>query len=267
MRPDFGLALALVVAPWLAACSDPLDVGTDLVWTADQETADLEPWTNGDLGGTRLPPASSVEVTNEHARSGRYSLKLVNPTGWNPNDRPEDDAKRIEEGEEGPELFRVVGALDDAYYSAWFLLPEQYQLDPMLTLLRLRARAAAGEPPSGGEALVVRSLQTGGYVLQVNNNHPNFLLEPVAEPAPHIEVGRWFQLEVRYEPQSGGRLRVWLNGFLTYDLPGRPGAPPGELTLSVSNVAERAEPRPLVLYADDVAISLSRVSPSGVLRE
>jgi hypothetical protein len=263
MRLYFGSALALS----LSACSGPLDLGTDLMWTADQETHDLEQWTAGELGGTRLPPDTSIEVTSERARSGSYSLKLVNPTGWNPNERPVDDRKIVDEGNEGPELFRVVGDLSDAYYSAWFLLPEQYVLDPMLTLLRLREQAEPGETPTGGEALVIRSLKTGGYVLQVLSNHANFLLEPVAEPPPHIEVGRWFQLEARYEPRSSGRLRVWLDGVLSYDLMGRPGAPTGKLTLSVSNVVERAEPQPLVLYADDAAISLSRVSPSGVFQD
>ncbi len=257
---------AAAAALLLGGCSDPLDLGTDLVWTADQETGDLEQWKSGDLGGTRLPPDSTIEITSERVRSGRYALKLSNPTGWNPKDS-DDPSRSVAEGEEGPELFHAVGELADAYYSAWFLLPEQYRLDPMLTLLRLRSRAAPGELPAGGEALVLRSLKTGGYVLQVMNNHANFLLEPVAEPAPHIEVGRWFQLEVRYEPRSSGRLRVWLDGALRYDLNERPGAPSGELTLSLSNTAERAEPQPLVLYADDAAVSLSRVSPSGVFSD
>lgn len=269
MPGDLGSVGAAALALSLAGCSDPLKLGSDLVWTADQETGDLGAWTSGDGGGTRLPSTdSTIEVTSEHARSGRFSIKLVNPTGWNPNDRPDDDtSKVVEEGDEGPELFHVLGELDDAYYSAWFMLPEQYQIDPMLTLLRLRARATPDDLPAGGEALVVRSLRTGGYVLQVLNNHPNFLLEPVAEPAPRIEAGRWFQLEVRYEPRGSGRLRVWLDGRLSYDLGARPGAPPGELTLSLCNVAERAEPQPLVLYADDAAVSLSRVSPSGVLED
>jgi hypothetical protein len=35
--------------------------------------------------------------------------------------------------------------------------------------------------------------------------------------------------------------------------------------LSVCNVAERSTPAPLVLFVDDAAISLSRVSPAGQL--
>ena len=269
MRAHFRPAPALWLALLGAGCSSPLNLGSDLIWTADQESGTLDQWTSESSGGTRLPSTdSTIEVTDEQARSGSRALKLVNPTGWNPNDRPDNDTSRkVDEGEEGPELFHVIGGLDDAYYSAWFMLPEQYELDPMLTLLRLRAQAAPGEAPVGGEAIVLRSVQTGGYVLQVFSNHPGFLLEPLADPAPHVAAGRWFQIEARYEPQSAGRLRVWLDGELTYDLPGRPGAPMGELTLSVSNVAERAEPQPLVLYVDDAAVSLSRVSPSGVFHD
>lgn len=259
----FSCCLALGVA----GCSDPLQLGTDLLWTADQETGNLEQWTHGNSGGTRLPSAdSTIEVSSEAAHSGNYSVKLVNPTGWNPNDRePDDSSKIVDDGDEGPELFHAVGNLEDAYYSAWFLLPEEYQVDPALTLLRLRARAKPEDPPDGGEDLVLRSLKTGGYVLQVFSNNSGFLFEPVADPAPHVASGRWFQLEVRYEPRSAGRLRVWLDGALVYDLGDRLGAPTGEGTLSVSNVAEHAEPQPLVLFVDDAAISSSRVSPQGSL--
>jgi hypothetical protein len=105
----------------------------------------------------------------------------------------------------------------------------------------------------------------GGYVLQIYNDNAGFLLEPLADPAPRIEAGRWFQLEARYEPQSSGRLRVWLDGVLFYDLDGRPGAAGPEMVLDICNVAEAAEPAPVVLFVDDAAVSLSRVSVSGEL--
>jgi hypothetical protein len=264
------VALLRVLLPWCAlACSDPLDLGNDLLWSAEHEAGTLDEWTAGDSGGTFAPSAdSTIEISTEHARSGGRALKLSNPTGWNPNERdPDDFSKVVEDGDEGPALHHALGPLTDAYYSAWFLLPEDYRVDPTLTLMRLGSRAAPGEQPLGGEEILLRSVKTGGYVLQVLSNNPGFLLEPLADPTPHIEPGRWFQLELRYEPQSAGRLRVWLDGALTYDLPGRPGAAAAQdIVLSVCNVAERAEPSPLVLFVDDAAVSLSRVSPLGRFR-
>ena len=242
-------------------CSDPLQVGNDLLWSADHESGNLEQWTR-DGSGEALEPRtpeqddtpskpSLVEVSTEAAHRGSHSLKLVNPGGWR-----EDD--------EGPELLHATGELSDAYYSAWFMLPEQYVFAPFLTLMRLRSRGADGAPLKG-EELQLRSLSSGGYVLSVFSNNPGFLLEPVADPAPHVAVGRWFQLEARYEPRSEGRLRVWLDGTLYYDLPGRPEAATTERVLSVCNAAQSARPAPALLFVDDAAVSLSRVSPTGML--
>ena len=246
-----GAALAAAFAA--LGCSDPLALGNDLIWTADQEPGDLSQWTAHGSGDKRLPSAdSSIEVSTEAAHRGRRAIKLVNPAAW------DNEA-------EGPELFHAAGVLDDAYYSAWFLLPEDYRLEPSMTLIRLRSRDVGGEELYGGEELQLRSLSSGGYVLQVFSNNAGYLLEPLAEPSPRIEAGRWFQVEARYEPQSSGRLRVWLDGALRYDLPGRPGAPGAEMVLGVCNVAELSSPAPLVLFVDDAAVSLSRVGTTGEL--
>ncbi len=249
----FFRGVPLVAATCLLGCSDPLQLGNDLVWTADQEPGDLSQWTASGGGDKRLPNAdSTIDVSTEAAHRGSHAVKLVNPAAWDNED-------------EGPELFHAAGALDDAYYSAWFLLPEDYRLNPSMTLIRLRSRDLGKSELYPGEELQIRRLPVGGYVLQVFSNNAGYLLEPLADPSPRIEAGRWFQLEARYEPQSSGRLRVWLDGVLSYDLSGRPGAPGAEIVLSVCNVAESSQPAPLVLFVDDAAVSLSRVGPSGQL--
>jgi hypothetical protein len=249
----FWRGALLGLAGAATACSQPLTLGNDLIWTADQESGDLQSWTANGSGDTLLPSKdSTIDVSSEAAHRGHHAVKLVNPAAWDNKD-------------EGPELFHDAGVLDDAYYSAWFLLPEDYRLQPQMTLLRLRSRDPGGSELYNGEELQLRSLPAGGYVLQVFSNNAGFLLEPLADPAPRVEAGRWFQLEARYEPQSSGRLRVWLDGELAYDLRGRPGATGTEMVLGVCNVAETAKPAPLVLFVDDVAVSLSRVSTTGEL--
>jgi hypothetical protein len=257
--------LTLPIA-WLAlACSDPLEVGNDIVWSADQELTSLEQWTrdgSGELRAPRretdpeaVPPIaeadSSIEASSEHAHRGRFAVKLVTPADY-------------QYDYEGPELLHTAGALSDAYYSAWFMLPRQHEVQPHLTVMRLRSRGEDGEL-FNGEELQLRSLPSGGYVLQVFSNHPAFLLEPIADPPPLIEVERWFQLEARYEAEAAGRLRVWLDGRLVYDLPERPGASAPEIVLGVCAVVSRSSPAPLELFVDDAAVSLSRVGPRGKL--
>lgn len=241
-----SLALTLLTL----GCSDRLDVGSDLLWSAEHETGDLSEWTAS--GDVRLPSdTSSIAVSDESSHRGARAVQLVNPADWDNQD-------------EGPELLHGAGSLADAYYSAWFLLPKRYRIDPSLTLIRLRSRDPGGELYSG-EELQLRSLADGSFVLQVFSNNSGFLLEPVAEAAPRVQAGRWFQLEARYEPRSAGRLQVWLDGVLAYDLSDRPGAAGTEVVLGVCNVAERATPAPLVLFVDDAAISLSRAGPAGQL--
>jgi hypothetical protein len=245
--------LQFAIACLPLGCSDSLELGNDLVWTADQEPGSLQQWTANGSGDVRLPSSdSSIEVSTDAAHRGTRAVKLLNPAAWDNMD-------------EGPELFHAAGALEDAYYSAWFLLPEDYRLEPSLTLVRLRSRDPGSAELFNGEELQLRSVPTGGYVLQVFSNNAGFLLEPLADPAPHVEAGRWFQLEARYQPQAAGRLRVWLDGVLSYDLARRPQAAGSEMIFSVCNVAEQSVPAPLVLFVDDAAVSLSRVTPTGEL--
>jgi hypothetical protein len=252
-----------------AGCSEPLRIGDDVLWSADHETGDLSEWTSvgegqtvfnpGDAKASTLdltresPDASvSVEVTREAAHSGTHALKLSNPG-------------TSDKRETGMELLRVIGPADDVFYSAWFMLPKDVELSPSITIARLRSRNDAGEVLNG-EELQLRSLPTGGYVLQVFNNSSAFLREPLPEQPPHLDAGRWSQLEARYESQVGGRLRVWLDGKLVYDLNGRPGAAGKDLVLSICNTGELFDPAPLDLFVDDVAVTLSRVGPNGTLR-
>jgi hypothetical protein len=244
---------ALVAACFSLACSDRLELGSDLLWSADTESADLTQWASEPARAVLLPSAATtVEVTSDERHGGRRALKLVNPAAW-------------ESEEAGPELLHDAGPLEDAYYSAWFFLPEDYRLSAPLTLFHLRSRDAHGEELHNGEQLQLRSLAGGGYVLQVFNNNAGFLLEPLPVLAPRVSAGAWFQLEARYQKKTGGRLRVWLDGTLSYDLEARPGAAGSELVLCVGNVTERATPAPLLLFVDDAAISASRVTPEGHL--
>jgi hypothetical protein len=241
--------IACCLAACLAlACSERLELGSDVIWSDGAESGDFSGWARDESQALLLPEGSRVEITTERARSGRHAVELVNPAAW--------------EGEEtGPELLHEAGALDDGYYSAWFLVPEEYRLEPALALMRLRARDDAGEL-AGGEQLQLRSVP-GGYTLLVFNNDAAFLQEPVAERAPLVRADTWFQLEARYERKSGGRLRVWLDGELYYDLAGRPGSAGSGVVLGVGNITERATPAPVRLLVDDVVISASRVGPAG----
>jgi hypothetical protein len=241
----------LLAALWLCGCSDQLELGSDLTWSADIESADLSQWAAADAA--QLPSEeASVEVTTEQRHGGEHAVKLVNPANWDNEER-------------GPELLHDVGPVGDAYYSAWFMLAGDHQIEPSLTFLQLKSRDAVTGELFNGEQLQLRSLPGGGYVLQVFHNNAAFLLEPVAAQAPLVTAGSWFHVEVRFQPASGGKLRVWLNGVLSYDLEGRPEPAGADVVFDASNIVESASPSPLTLFVDDAAMSASRIGPTGHL--
>jgi hypothetical protein len=249
---DAWLGAASLSSVVLLACSDRVELGSDLLWSADTESADLTQWAADPEEASILPKGTSIEATTEARHGGQHALELVSPVDW--------DNEEI-----GPELLHDAGPLEDAYYSAWFLLPEDYRLGAPLTLFHLRSRDPVSGELYNGELLQLRSLPSGGYVLQVFNNNAQFLLEPLSEQAPHVATGNWFQLEARYQKKTGGRLRVWLDGRLHYDLEGRPGATGSSVVFGVCNVTGNATPAPLHVFVDDAAISATRIAPDGHL--
>jgi hypothetical protein len=248
------LAVSWGTAIICLACSAPQTLGTDLLWTAEHESGDFAEWTAGSLGEVSLPNAGSqAKVSTKRAHHGKFSAQLVN-------------ASPAEHANEGPELSRVIGTEADAYYSAWFLLPDSYALESNLTLVRLESRASADGKRFHGEELQLRTLPNGDYVVTVFSHNPAFLRAPVADPPPHVSPRQWFQLELRYEPQRSGRLRAWIDGRLAYDLTERPGADGDQIVLRVCNVTELPPTEPIELFIDDVAVSTTRVSPFGQLQ-
>jgi hypothetical protein len=75
-------------------------------------------------------------------------------------------------------------------------------------------------------------------------------------------VGRWFQTEAffRAANDATGRLQVWFDGTLIYDLT-EPTTPSDYVEWSVGAIAEIITPAPATLYVDDAAISTARLGP------
>jgi hypothetical protein len=239
-----GCVLSLVSSCLLATgCGDPLYAGSDVIWFADHEGADLAEW-NGSYTGIDAQPAGTVEASADVARRGRYSAKLTR------------DAVAAESG---PGLYRDVRGYPTAYYAAWFLIPEPYATPSRWTIFKFRLGEAEGFD------LDLRALPDGDFVLSAFDHDQDHLQEPIALPTPIVRVGRWFQLEVRYQSSAGaGSIVVWLDGRQVYRLDDHPTAADGAY-LSPCNVALELSPSPSTLYVDEAVASLSRITPDGSL--
>jgi hypothetical protein len=241
----------LLAAP---ACGQRYNLGSDILWATDHESGELNDWYAAPGGGLMLDAANStVEIASGIAHSGKYSLKFT--------DLAASDVK-------GPGIYRELVAPPDAYYSAWYYLPRLYQTNSQWTIQKFRSRSDSNpNVVSHGHDLNLRTLPGGQVVLYVYSHDPEYLQAPLADPPAFVPVETWFQIESLYSPRTDetGRLLIWLDDRLVYDLEGRRTAGSDDVVWSPCNVGEDIQPSPPELYVDDAAISLTRVTTSGKL--
>lgn len=278
-----GLARTAACAAFMcAACSDPVQLGSDILWQARHEDGDLREWERDRRGGV---VDGVADVGEEHARAGRFAARLVNP------------GDRIDAG---PCLWRRFEGRARAFYSAWYLVPKAPTTRSGWTLQRFQtlvptagAGDGAGEGGNAGVALDadggaggegpltdgpegewrsvislgMRSLPDGALALYVFDHSREHLRLPIAVPPPILPEGRWFHLEVLYEaaPEPEGRLAVWLDGRPVYTAVGRNLGDGSNVTFAVCNAGESGEEEPTEVFVDDVVVSRIRATPAGRL--
>jgi Polysaccharide lyase len=245
------LVLALASGGW--GCSPRVDVGSSLRWFAQHETGDFSEWTAGYKGGCSAdPPDTSVVISTDVAHSGTHSVKLANaaPSVY-----------------ETARLWRQDDYPQEAYYSAWFYLPQAYRTTEDWTIMQFQV------PPSGDagtNGLLVdvdlRSLPGGEMILDVFDHRGQYLRSPTAEPALPVPIAAWFQIEVFYRNvgDDTGRFTLWLDGQVNYDIH-RPFGLSSVTYWSPCSSSEGLSPTQSDLYVDDAAVSLVRVGPTGAL--
>lgn len=245
------LVLALASGGW--GCSPRVDVGSSLRWFAQHETGDFSEWTAGYKGGCSAdPPDTSVVISTDVAHSGTHSVKLANaaPSVY-----------------ETARLWRQDDYPQEAYYSAWFYLPQAYRTTEDWTIMQFQV------PPSGDagtNGLLVdvdlRSLPGGEMILDVFDHRGQYLRSPTAEPALPVPIAAWFRIEVFYRNvgDDTGRFTLWLDGQVNYDIH-RPFGLSSVTYWSPCSSSEGLSPTQSDLYVDDAAVSLVRVGPTGAL--
>ena len=245
-------ALALLaVAIALPACNSRLNLGSGILWSARHETGNLSEWTQGGRGGTEADaPDTSLAISTDFAHSGRYSVKLTNGA-----------ISMYEEAN----LWRQDDYPPEAYYSAWFYLPRAYQTTADWSIMQFQV-PTTGDSGVIGQLLDIdlRSLPSGDLILSVYDHRAAYLRSPTPDPAIVVPVGQWFQIEALYRnvDDDTGEVAVWLDGQLNYDLH-RPFGANSTVYWTVGSKTEGLSPAESVIYLDDAAVSLVRVTPTG----
>lgn len=249
-------AVRLVCALGITAsgCGEAVYVGSDILWSARHETGDLSEWSSDGLGGEQMERADdTITVSSERAYSGRFSAKLT---------------RTVSEGSSrggGPLLARLGGLPEEAYYSAWFFIPEPYSLASGWTIFKFDVQTSDQPVYDRGIELQLRSVPFGGYVLEVLFHNEAYLRAPLANPPAEVASGRWFHVEAEFRAvaDATGYCVVWLDGRRVYDLQARPTIAMASNGFMASSLFSESQPGIVELFIDDVVISRVRATPEG----
>jgi hypothetical protein len=236
---------------------DPLYLGSDVLWSATHEDGDVTEWELDSGGGSYVDAYAVAEnhaitLTPDPVHRGQFAAKLTR--------------EAIDAGS-GPGLYRDAALPNDAYYSAWYFVPEQYTTRTSWTITKFRGKNPDAPGQLGeGVDLNLRGLPGGDYVLVVFDHDRSYLEAPISDPPPIVRVGRWFHVETRFRVGTNhdGAVEIWLDGNKRYELLNRTTVGANGLYYTACNIVSEITPAPMSLYVDDAAISLERVTPSGM---
>jgi hypothetical protein len=251
-------SLLIALAALGPACGQPIDVGSDLMWTARFESGNFDEATSVAGGGTITTPSSNqLVVSSEQVHQGSFAAKMTITTSLTPSFSA---------------LSRDGNLPDEAYYSAWFYVPQPASAPnaPVVSywvMMRFAVRTVAADPSTVLDLydIDLRELPSGEMTLRVFDYDLFDDATMVASDAL-VPVGRWFQVEVFYRnaPDSTGRLAVWLDGRLVADIAKATGAS-GWVGWRVGSIGQDLRPTTVTLFVDDCALSRVRVGPAGLL--
>lgn len=251
-----GSLFAVVAGMLLASgCGERLDLGSDLIWTSRFEDDSFAEWTSVAGGRTFvLPTSNTVEPTSERVRDGKYAAKVT-------------VSSRSDGSQATAQLERNGNLPDQAFYSAWYYLPQGATVAGYWVLMKFRIRMQVSDAQSDTELydIDLRSLPSGEMVLAIYDHSQGGML--TLGPSEYVvPTGAWFQIEAFYRnaDDGSGHLTVWLDGREVANVAKSTG-PPGWVAWNVGSVVEQITPQTVIVYIDDCAISRTRVGPAGLL--
>ena len=256
MRAAFSVGVILFAAS--LGCGQDLYVGSDVVWAALHEDGTFDEWTammGGGFNAMPPSPANSIMVSSERPHHGMFSAKLSIAT----------TADMVPAT---TSLARRTGLPPEAYFSAWYYLPQSVNVGVYWVIMKFRTRQIADDPTTAGELydLNLKTLPNGTMSLRLYD-HRMGIGDVPQKVDPVVPVGKWFQIEVYYNnaQDAMGHLTLWLDGNQVLDVNGKAMGPSPWVGWEASSIGVNLTPNAAVLFVDDAAVSLTRVGPNGVI--
>jgi hypothetical protein len=253
-----GLALAMLVALAMApACGgDPMVLGgdPDLLWWTDHETGDMADWMAGgaDAGGPWQQNGGTLMFVSSPVRSGRYAMRSTVATAG------------LGTAQAAAIVTRLNAPAEGAYYSAWFFVPAAVYPPSYWVFFKFRSRHDPTDGATATEAWDVNFTpdQNGEMRLRLYGHEASMDEAPIATAA--VPLFRWFQVEAYFRAASDttGRLTLWQDGVMLFDVSGRRTTPSAYVEWNVGSVTSGQLTPPTVdVVIEDAAISRRRLGP------
>ena len=220
----------------------PTPAGEHLLWSADHETGDLSQWYQNQTGAVYTTGTGTVRITRAVAHSGCYALEL---------------SIRDADGQtQAARIFRWRENLKEGYYSAWFYFPQRYE--PKLYRNIFQFKSETGDRNDPIWVLNVGNRPTGEMYFYLFDWLHRKGYEQTALDVP---TKRWINIEVFYRRsmRKAGRITVWQDGVLLFDLDGVQTAIGDNTLWSIDNYSDEISPSDATIYVDDAAISTTRI--------
>ena len=285
------VVLGLLGAACGPGCGQGLDVGSDVIWSSRFEgDAGLSEWTkawpkswngvDGGMGGMGGDPGTGVaagSVSNMTASSGIAVSAVQSHTG---SHAAQLQIGMTDQQQINCSLTRTGTTLPKrAYYSAWYFLPQRYSVGPggFWLLMKFRRRDANGTQ----HELYDLGLKDSGtdmtlHLYNWDKGTNEGSLDALNRKVP---IGTWFQLEAYYcyAPECNSltdpAFSLSIDGAKILDIPSRTTEVTSWVAWEISNIGlsltdpNKTPPTSatVTLFADDAAISLKPVGPTGQL--
>lgn len=213
-----------------------------ILWSDDLESGDFSGWfTQDQNGGIYSTGSGTTSVSSEVARSGRYAARLAISGADGTS------------GNQAVRIFRWAESRSEpeAYYSVWLYFPQRYQPSAWWNLLQFKSVNAERNDPF--------------WILNVGNRDDGAMYlylwdalgrRSYGQTRADLPEGRWVRIEAYYLRSDGddGRIAVWQDGALLWDLPGVQTTLGPDNYWSVNNYTDAITPPDPAIYVDDAAI-------------
>jgi hypothetical protein len=249
MKTVIGIAASIALSA--CGCGRQLDIGSNVIWSANHESGTFDEWMSDDAGASyAIGDGSTFAIVTDLARSGTHSVRVSSPAT---------------SADAAAGLYRHWNSLSEAYFSVWYYVPRVVKTTSYWTIMQFSPSLPSAPPAGTSMNLNLRGLPNGQMALEIVQQRQAYLRTPLAIPTPIVPIAQWFQIEAKFRSATDetGLLKVWLDGNLVYDVEGRVTALGDDVYFTLCSATSVATPTPTEIYFDDVIVSRSRITPDG----